>query len=272
MKQTHTFTAEELGITFNTGSLAFQANGAVTVTEGENTVFVAATAAKRLRFPDQDFFPLTVDYREKFYAAGRFPGGYFKREGRPSEREILTCRLCDRPLRPLFPKGFLNEVQIIGLLLSTDTLREVDVLMVNAASAALHVSDIPWEGPIACVRLAELEGKFIVNPTHEQLFDSALDLIYVGNKEEMMMIEGSAEEMPEERFLEALAYAQEAIQPLIKAQNELALKVGKEKSSFNLAETTPPVLDFCRERYTQALKEAVVIDCLDNSPASGGPI
>ena len=152
MNQKHNVTAEKLGIQISTGTLAGLASGAVTITKGDTNVFVSATAATTLR-PGQDFFPLTVDYREKFTAAGRFPGGYFKREGKPSEKEILSSRLCERPLRPLFPKGFLNEVQVIGYLLSTDQINEADVLMVNGASAALMISDIPWNGPIGCVRL-----------------------------------------------------------------------------------------------------------------------
>ncbi len=179
--QKHSVTVDDLGIVFESGTLAKQANGAVTVRLGETIVFVAATAARSVR-PDQDFFPLMVDYREKFSAAGRFPGGFFKREGRPSEKEILTSRLCDRPLRPLFPDGFYNEVQVIGMLMSTDLANEPDVLMVNAASASLMVSDIPWGGPVGCVRVGLVDGEFVTNPTHEQQFDSDLDLIYVGNE------------------------------------------------------------------------------------------
>ena len=202
MNQKHNVTAEKLGIQISSGTLAGLAGGAVTISKGETSLFVSATAAATLR-PGQDFFPLTVDYREKFTAAGRFPGGYFKREGRPSEKEILTSRLCDRPLRPLFPKGFLNEVQVIGYLLSTDQVNEADVLMVNGASAALMISDIPWDGPVGCVRLGEIDGEFVVNPTNEQMYDSTLDLIYVGSEKEMMMIEGSADQIPEDRFVAA---------------------------------------------------------------------
>src|SRR5580698_1505007 len=157
MNQKHIISVPEYGISFATGSLAKFANGAVTVTVGETNVFVAATVSSTVK-PGQDFFPLTVDYREKYAAAGRFPGGYFKREGRPSEKEILTCRLCDRPSCPLFPEGFLNEVQVIGLLLSADKSNEADISMINGASAALAISDIPWNGPIAAVRLGEIDG------------------------------------------------------------------------------------------------------------------
>lgn len=229
LNQKHSITCEELQITFETGYLAKQANGAVNVNLGETSVFVAATAADTLRSEGQDFFPLTVDYREKFSAAGRFPGGFFKREGRPSEKEILTCRLCDRPLRPLFPKGFLFEVQVVGMLLSADLINEADILFVNGASAALALSDIPWNGPIGCVRLGQINGSFVVNPTQEQQLESDLDLVYVGNEEEMMMIEGSAKEIPENRFIEALDYAHEKVRKIVATQKELIKEVGKEK-------------------------------------------
>ncbi len=256
MNQKHNVTAEKLGIQLSTGTLAGLAGGAVTVAMGETTVFVSATAASTLR-PGQDFFPLTVDYREKFTAAGRFPGGYFKREGKPSEKEILTSRLCDRPLRPLFPKGFLNEVQVIGYLLSTDQINEADVLMVNGASAALMISDIPWNGPIGCVRLGEINGEFVVNPTNEQMYDSSLDLIYVGSEKEMMMIEGSADQIPEARFVEALEFAHQAIQEIISAQRELAELCGREKKEFELVKAPDEVLDLCREITGNRMEEAI---------------
>lgn len=256
MNQKHNVSAEKLGIQLSTGTLAGLAGGAVTVAMGETTVFVSATAASTLR-PGQDFFPLTVDYREKFTAAGRFPGGYFKREGKPSEKEILTSRLCDRPLRPLFPKGFLNEVQVIGYLLSTDQINEADVLMVNGASAALMISDIPWNGPIGCVRLGEINGEFVVNPTNEQMYDSSLDLIYVGSAKEMMMIEGSADQIPEARFVEALEFAHQAIQEIISAQRELAELCGREKKEFELVKAPDEVLDLCREITGNRMEEAI---------------
>jgi polyribonucleotide nucleotidyltransferase len=259
MKQEYSAEAEGLGITFNTGSIANLANGAVTVTLGDTVLFVSACAANSLR-PGQDFFPLTVDYREKFSAAGKFPGGYFKREGRPSEKEILTSRLCDRPLRPLFPKGFMNEVQVIGLLLSTDLVNEPDVLMVNGASTALMISDIPWNGPVGCVRVGMIDGAFVTNPTHEQQFESDLDLIYVGNEEEMMMIEGSAEQLSEDKFIEALEYAQNAIQPIIAAQKELAKQASKAKREFELHLADTQVLDICRRVAADKLAEALKND------------
>ncbi len=259
MKQKHNVTVESLGIEISTGDLAGLASGAVTIRMGDTVVFVSATAASSLR-PGQDFFPLTVDYREKFTAAGKFPGGYFKREGKPSEKEILTSRLCDRPLRPLFPKGFMNEVQIIGLLLATDLNNESDILMVNAASAATLISDIPWNGPIGCVRVGQIEGEFVTNPTHDQMLDSDLDLIYVGSETEMLMIEGSAEFISEERFYEALQYGQKAIQPLIAAQKELAKIAGKEKKDFPLITTPKEIIDFCEKHAAEEVKEALNFD------------
>ena len=259
MKQKHNVTAEKLGIEISTGTLAGLASGAVTISMGETNVFVSATAAATLR-PGQDFFPLTVDYREKFTAAGRFPGGYFKREGKPTEKEILTSRLCDRPLRPLFPKGFLNEVQVIGYLLSTDLVNEADVLMVNGASAALMISDVPWNGPIGCVRLGQIDGEFVVNPTNEQMYDSTLDLIYVGSEKEMMMIEGSADQIPEDRFVEALEFAHDAIQDIIEAQKKLAELCGKAKKEFDLVKAPDDVLSLCREITGNRMEDAIFAD------------
>ena len=259
MKQKHNVSVENLDIEFSTGTLAGLASGAVTIRSGETTVFVSATAASALR-PGQDFFPLTVDYREKFSAAGKFPGGYFKREGKPTEKEILTSRLCDRPLRPLFPKGFMNEVQVIGILLSTDGTNEPDVLMVNGASAALLISDVPWNGPVACVRLGQIDGEFVVNPTNDEMLDSDLDLIYVGNENEMLMIEGSAEFISDERFYEALEYSQKAIQPIIEAQKELARIAGKQKKTFPLVITPSDVTDFCEAHAKEKVIEALAFD------------
>jgi len=238
MNQKHNVTVPGLGITFSTGTYAGLANGAVNVGVGETNVFVTACIAQGTK-PGQDFFPLTVDYREKYAAAGRFPGGYFKREGRPSEKEILTSRLCDRPCRPLFPEGLLNEVQIIGQLLSADQLNESDIPMVNGASAALAISDIPWGGPIGCVRVALIEGQFVANPTIEQMYGSSLDLIYVGNKRDMLMIEGSADQLPEEEFIKALEFGHQAIQPIIAAIEELVRLAGKPKATFPLVGATP---------------------------------
>ncbi len=238
MNQKHIVPVQGLDLKFSTGTYGNLAGGAVIVTVGETNVMVTACAAQTMR-PGQDFFPLTVDYRDKYAAAGRFPGGYFKREGRPSEKEILTSRLCDRPCRPLFPEGFLNEVQIIGQLLSADQVNDSDIAMVNGASAALHISDIPWNGPIGCVRVALIDDQFVANPTIEQMYASSLDLIYVGNEKDMLMIEGSADQIAEEKFIEALAFGHQAIQPIIAAIKELHKLAGKPKATFKLVGATP---------------------------------
>jgi polyribonucleotide nucleotidyltransferase len=238
MNQKYNVTVPGLGIQFSTGSIGNLAGGAVIVTVGETNLMVTACVAQNMR-PGQDFFPLTVDYREKYAAAGRFPGGYFKREGRPSEKEILTSRLCDRPCRPLFPEGFLNEVQIIGQLLSADQINDADIPMINGASAALAISDIPWNGPIAGVRVGLIDGQFVANPNLEQMLSSSLDLIYVGTEKDMLMIEGSADQIPEEEFIKALEFGHQAIQPIIAAIKDLVAQCGKPKATFALVGATP---------------------------------
>jgi len=215
-------------IEIETGKLAHLADGAVTVRLGDTIVIVTAVSATKIK-EGLDFFPLSVEYKEKASAAGKFPGGYFKREGRPTEKEILTCRMTDRPLRPLFPKGYLYETQIVALLLSADGQNDSDILAINGASAALCVSDIPFAGPIGAVRVGRVNGQFIANPTHNQREDSDLDLVYVGNKTDVIMIEGAALEMPESDFIAALRFAQDSIQGLVKAQEELAALAGKVK-------------------------------------------
>src|SRR5665213_2675473 len=206
-------------IIIETGKLAKQADGAVTVQLGETIVIVAAVASTRAK-PGQDFFPLTVDYREKAAAAGKFPGGYFKREGRPTEKEILTCRLTDRPIRPLFPKGWFNEVQVQSILLSADGENDSDILTIIGASASLAVSDIPWDGPLGALRIGRVGGELVANPTHAQMAESDLDLIYVGNASDVVMFEGAAKEISEAEFVEALKFGHDCCQPLIQAQKE----------------------------------------------------
>jgi polyribonucleotide nucleotidyltransferase len=220
-------------IIIETGKLAKQADGAVTVQLGETIVLVAAVAATKAK-EGQDFFPLTVDYREKAAAAGKFPGGYFKREGRPTEKEILTCRLTDRPIRPLFPKGWYNEVQVQTVVLSADGENDPDILSIIGASTSLMVSDIPWEGPLGAVRVGRVKGQFVANPTHSQMLESDLDLVYVGNQADMVMYEGSAKEIVEADFNAALQFAHEAIQPLIQMQKGLAARAGKKKREITL--------------------------------------
>ncbi len=257
MKQQYSVEVADLGITINSGTIARQANGAVTIQKGETSLLVTAVAATNLK-PDQDWFPLTVDYRDKFAAAGRFPGGYFKREGRPTEKEVLTSRLCDRPLRPLFPSGFINEVQVLGYLFATDLMNEPDILMVNGASAAVYLSDIPWNGPIGCVRVGEINGQFVANPTNEQQFESRLDLVYVGNERDMMMIEGSADQIPEARFFEALDFAQAQVVKIITAIKQLGEQgAAKKKITFKLQTPDPKVVELCTQLAGTRLSEVM---------------
>jgi len=229
-------------ITIETGKLAKQADGSVTVQLGETIVLVAAVGATKAK-EGQEFFPLTVDYREKAAAAGKFPGGYFKREGRPTEKEILTSRLIDRPIRPLFPKGWYNEVQVQSIVLSADGENDPDMLAVVGASAALMVSDIPFAGPIGAVRVGRVGGQFVANPTHSQMAESDMDVVYVGNETDLVMFEGSAKEASEADFLAALKFGQETIQPVLQAQKDLAARAGKAKRQITVNVVPEEILE-----------------------------
>ena len=213
---------------FETGKLAEQAGGAVTLRYGDTIVFAAASVSPTVR-PGIDFFPLTVDLEERLYAAGKIPGSFPRREGRPSEEAILTARLTDRPIRPLFPKGFRNDTQIICYALSADQENDYDVLAVNAASAALAISPAPFEGPIGCVRVGTVNGQLTHNPTISQMAKSEMDLVVAGTRDRVMMIEAGANEVPEERMIEAIEFAREGIRASIEAQEELVRQVGKPK-------------------------------------------
>src|SRR4051812_33396244 len=216
-------------ITFETGKLAKQADGAVVVRSGDTMVLATAQGRTEPR-EGADFFPLTVDVEERMYAAGKIPGGFFKREGRPTERAILTARMIDRPIRPLWPKGFKNEVQVICTVLSADMVIGHDILCINGASAALMLSPLPFLGPIGAVRVGQIEGRLVVNPTlQEAEEESTLDLIVVGTKEGLTMVEAGADEVPEEVLLEALDLAQTEILKLCEAQEELRERAGKPK-------------------------------------------
>src|SRR6188768_778208 len=233
-------------ITIETGKLAKQADGAVTVQLGETIVIVAAVAATKAK-EGQDFFPLTVDYREKAAAAGKFPGGYFKREGRPAEKETLTSRMIDRPLRPLFPKGYFYDTQIISILLSADGQNDPDILAMNGASAALSISDIPFAGPIGAVRVGRVNGELVANPTHDERAQSDLDLVYVGAENDVIMIEGSAKEIPEAEFTKALEFAHGHAREMIQAQKELASRVGKTKRDVQLLHVDQEMVEIARQ-------------------------
>ena len=229
-------------LTIETGKLAKLADGSVTVRSGETIILVAAVSATTVK-EGQDFFPLTVDYREKAAAAGKFPGGYFKREGRPSEKETLTSRMTDRPLRPLFAKGYFYDTQVISVLLSADGENDPDILSINGASAALCISDIPFAGPIGAVRVGCVNGEFVVNPTHSQRQLSNLDLVYVGNWEDVVMIEGAADQLPEEEFIRALEFAHPFVRQIIDMQRELASVAGKPKREVALLSVRDDLLE-----------------------------
>jgi len=224
-------------ITIETGRLAKQAHGAVLMSMGETVVLITAVSSPDER-PGIDFFPLTCDYIEKTFAAGKIPGGFFKREGRPRDYEVLTARLMDRPLRPLFPEGYKCETQLIATVLSVDRTNPSDVLALTGASAALHISDIPWEGPIAGVRVGRVEGEFVAFPTYEQLEKSDIDIIVACSKEAVVMVEGECKEVTEHDLVEALMFAHRSAQPIIELIERMRASVGKAKRSFE-AKTIP---------------------------------
>ncbi|HOP63706.1 MAG TPA: polyribonucleotide nucleotidyltransferase [Spirochaetota bacterium] len=237
---------------FNTGYLAKQADGAVAVSYGEVVVFASAVASKDVK-EGQDFFPLTVDYREKTYAAGKIPGGFIKREGRPSDREILTSRLTDRPLRPLFPDDFVNEVQIIIYTISADSINQQDIFAINAASAALVVSGMPFHGPVGAVRVGRINGEMIVNPTFQETKESDIDLVVAGTKKAVTMIEGFSKNVTEEDMLNAVVFAHENIKKICDAQEELKKAVNKPVMEYTPYVPDAELAKAARERYYQDL-------------------
>ena len=229
MMQNTVSVSTEIGgktLTLETGLLGRQAAGAVMAYYGDSAVFSAVTNTNEPR-EGIDYFPLQVEYREKAYASGKFPGGFFKREGRPSEKEILTARVTDRPIRPLFPDGYHNDVQIVNTLMSSDQEIEPDMLSVIAASAALHISEVPFMGPIGAVRVGRLNGQFVYNPTQKQRTEGDLDLLYSGTHDKFLMMEGSAQEISEADFLAAMKFGQEAVVKIVELQEELRAKLGK---------------------------------------------
>jgi len=227
------FTAQIGGkeIVFETGRLAGQAGGAVTIQLGGTMVFAAATMSNDTR-PGIDYFPLTIDYEERMYAGGRIPGSFFRREGRPTEDAILTARLTDRPLRPLFAQDMRNDVQVILYSFSADGDNPIDILAINAASAAVMISDIPWGGPVGAVRVGHIAGQFVLNPTFEELKSSDLDLRLAGTRDAILMVECGAEEVPEDVMVAALDFGHQAIKPLIDIQEQMRAAVGKEKRTY----------------------------------------
>ena len=240
-------------LSFETGELAKQASGSCLVQYGETVVLVAAATGPAR--PGGDFFPLTCDYRERVAAAGRFPGGFLKREGRPTTKEILTARLMDRPIRPQFPEWFYDEVQVQSFVLASDRQNDGDVLAMNGGSAALSISPLPFQGPLGAVRLAYINGEFVVFPTHDQLEESDLDLIVSGSKDAILMIEGFARELPESLMTQAISKAHEHIREICEMQIELAQKVGVVKAVYPPAEPNP-FLETIRAKCFDEIKQA----------------
>jgi len=251
----------ESELTLETGRMAKQASGSVLVTLGEPGVLVTAVSGGPGRGGDGggDFVPLTCEFQEKMYAAGRIPGSFFRREGRPGERGVLVARLMDRPLRPLFPKGWTSETQVIATVLSMDNENDPDVLCIIGASASLHLSNIPWSGPLGATRVGRLDGKFVVNPSTSQREQSELDIIIVGSRDAIVMVEGSARDVPEEIMLEALLFGHQAIQSQIALQEQLRAAAGKEKKTVVAPVEDPELARQVRELAEAPLREALFI-------------
>ena len=239
-----TFTAQVGAhqVTVSTGKLAEQAGGAVTYRQGDSMLFTTTTMSKSVR-EGLDFFPLSVDFEEKLYAAGRIPGSFFRREGKASTRATLTARLTDRPLRPLFPKGMRNEVQVIITSFAADSVHHLDIMAVNSASCALTISDIPWNGPIGAIRVGYIDGQLVANPTIPEMENSSLDLRLAGSRDAIIMVEAGANEATEELMVEALAFGHKALQPLIVLQEEMRAAVGKEKREVKLSDNANPMVE-----------------------------
>ncbi len=249
------FGKEELVL--ETGRFAKQANGAVTVTYGSTVILVTACMSRSIRV-GQDFFPLTVEYQEKTYAAGRIPGGFFKREGRPSESEILGSRLIDRPIRPLFPEGFLNEVQVMAMVLSSDGQTDPNVLALIGASAALTISDIPFKGPLASCRVARINNEFVLNPTYAELENADLEVVVAGNNHGVVMLESKAKEVSEEVYFAAVKFGMESLKPVLILQEEFARLYGRPKAQVELkiiaATLMQRIESLSREKLAQVYK------------------
>ncbi|MEE9583905.1 MAG: polyribonucleotide nucleotidyltransferase [Candidatus Brocadiales bacterium] len=241
-------------LSLESNKLARQADGAVTVKYGDTVVLVTAVAGRER---DIDFFPLTVDYREKTYAAGKFPGGFYKREGRPTAKEILTMRLMDRPIRPLFPMSYRNDVQVMCIVLSVDKENDPDISAMIGASAALSISSIPFEGPVGSVRVGKVNGEFVLNPTHSELKDSAMDLVLSGTEDGVLMVEAAANEVTEDDILRAMVFAEESVKEIVQLQRELISICGKEKQQVAEIETDEGLYNAVwKEAYDQVKEKS----------------
>ncbi|MBI2093821.1 MAG: polyribonucleotide nucleotidyltransferase, partial [Candidatus Omnitrophica bacterium] len=234
-------------LSLETGALARQADGSVIVTQGSTVVLITAVASNQA-LEKSGIVPLTCDYREKTYAAGKIPGGFFKREGRPTEKEILTARLIDRPIRPLFPKGFLHELQVMASVLSSDGEYDPDVLAVLGASCALRLSSIPFPEALGALRVGRINGEYVLNPTYRELTESSIDLVIAGTKHGITMIEAGLKEVPEQQVVEAIAFGAKHLPTMIALQEELVAKAGKPKrTDFSISQTPPELLERVRE-------------------------
>ena len=245
-------------LTIETGKVAKQADGSVVVRCG-GTVVLSTAVASRTAMEGRDFLPLTVEYRERAYAGGRIPGGFFKREGRPDEKETLTCRLIDRPLRPLFPKGFRNEIQIINLVISADNENDPDVLAMIGSSAAMALSGIPFAGPVGAVRVALVDGKLVANPTYKQVAASPLELVMAGNEDAILMVESGGKEIAEEQMLEALAFGHERCKELTRIQKDLVARAAKPRWAFEPAGVDPALQARVKELASAKVGQALSV-------------
>lgn len=256
-KRVYSFELAGRPLTFEMGELAKQANASVLVRYGDTVVLTAAVASKEPK--DIDFFPLTIGYEERLYAVGKVPGGFIKREGRPSEHAILAGRLIDRPIRPLFPDGFRNDVQVINYVMSVDHDNSPEIAAMIGSSLALSISDIPFEGPIAGVVVGRINGEFVLNPTVDQLEQSDIDLTVAGTKDAVNMVEAGAKEVPEEVMLEAIMFGHEAIKKIIGFQEQIVAEIGKEKMELNLYEIDPAINARVREMAEADMLEAIQV-------------
>ena len=242
-------------VVLETGRVARQATGSVMVTMGK-TVVLVAVVAKREPKPGQDFFPLTVNYQERAYAAGKIPGGYAKREGRPSEKETLTCRLIDRPIRPLFPSQFKNEVQVTCQVLSTDKLNDPDIAALLGTSAALSICGIPFNGPIGAARVGLLNGEYVLNPSFDQLAESDLDLVVAGTKAAVLMVESEANELTEDQMLGAVLFGQQHNQAAIEVIESFAAEVATPSWNWQPQPANDTLINAMQDQFGEAVAEA----------------
>ncbi len=250
-----TFQYGDRTVTLQTGEIARQASAAVIASMGDTVVLVTAVGRKEAK-PGQDFFPLTINYQEKTYAAGKIPGGFFKREGRPSESETLISRLIDRPLRPLFPKGFKNEVQVIATVMSLESEVEADIISLLGASAALSISGMPFAGPVGAAKVGYINGEYVLNPSVSQMADSSLDLVVAGTKDAVLMVESEAKMLPEDVMLGAVVFGHEQMATAITAISELAAEVGNEAWNWQAPPVDEALKSAVSEKIGAALTEA----------------